>query len=98
MPLTDPVLTGPGAGRNSKKDAFVLCDPASGQRLYDAASVERMIVRVLRRAHGDAEPDDARAILDVAHSFADEIAAADPQFDRLPFIEAAVETGPRLVP
>jgi hypothetical protein len=57
-----------------------------------------MIARVLRRAHGDAEPDDARAILDVAHSFADEIAAADPQFDRLPFIEAAVETGPRLVP
>jgi hypothetical protein len=89
MPLTDPVLTGPGAGRNSKKDAFVL---------YDAASVERMIARVLRRAHGHAEPDDARAILDVAHSFADEIAAADPQFDRLPFIEAAVETGPRLVP
>jgi hypothetical protein len=54
-----------------------------------------MIARVLRRAHGTMEarnaPDEARAILSVAHSFADELATLDPRFDRLQFIKDATE-------
>jgi hypothetical protein len=37
------------------------------------------------------EPGEARAILGVAHSFADELAAANPCFDRLGFIKNATE-------
>jgi hypothetical protein len=55
--------------------------------------VDELVARVLRRAHQDAEavnaPSEARAILEVAHSFADELAAADPDFDRLEFISRA---------
>ena len=57
--------------------------------------VDEMVARVLRRAHQQAEavnaPSEARAILDVAQSFADELAAADPGFDRLQFIQSATE-------
>jgi len=53
----------------------------------------QLIADVLRRAHRIAEsagePDEARAIFHVAHSFADELATMNPQFDRLQFIEAA---------
>jgi hypothetical protein len=58
-------------------------------------AAEQLIARVLRRAHGTAEaldrPNEARAILDVAQSFADELATADLHFDRLRFIEDATE-------
>jgi hypothetical protein len=37
------------------------------------------------------EPDQARAILDVAQSFADELASADTGFDRLAFVAAVTE-------
>ena len=37
------------------------------------------------------EPNEARAILHVAHSFADELAALDPRFDRLQFIKDVTE-------
>jgi hypothetical protein len=54
-----------------------------------------LIVEVLRRAHLQADavdaPNEARAILHVAQSFADELAADDPEFDRLCFIEKATE-------
>jgi hypothetical protein len=54
-------------------------------------AVDQLIARVLRRAHGTAEaldrPDEARTILHLAHSFAEELATADPRFDRLRFIE-----------
>jgi hypothetical protein len=36
-------------------------------------------------------PDEARAILHVAHSFADELATLDPRFDRLQFIMDVTE-------
>jgi hypothetical protein len=36
-------------------------------------------------------PIEARAILHVAHSFADELATTNPRFDRLRFIRAATE-------
>ena len=59
----------------------------------DAAAVEEMIARVLGRAHRMAEelgaPSEARAIFHLAHSFADELAVVDPQFDRVTFIETA---------
>jgi len=59
----------------------------------DPVAVEELIARVLCRAHRAAEALDAtseaRAILEVAHSFADELATMNPQFDRLQFIEAA---------
>ncbi|HEV3377240.1 MAG TPA: hypothetical protein VG126_08165 [Thermoleophilaceae bacterium] len=54
-------------------------------------TVDQLIARVLRRAHGTMEaldaPEEARAVLHVAHSFADELAALDPRFDRLQFIK-----------
>ena len=56
---------------------------------------DQFIARVLRRAHHAAEaaqaPDEARAILDVAQLFADDLAQTDLPFDRLRFIEAVTE-------
>jgi hypothetical protein len=61
----------------------------------DTETVDQLIARVLRRAHLRAnahnEPNEARAILHVAHSFADELASADQRFDRLQFIHAATD-------
>jgi hypothetical protein len=37
------------------------------------------------------EPNQARAILHIAQSFADELATADPRFDRLQFMRDATE-------
>jgi hypothetical protein len=58
-------------------------------------TVDELIARVLRRAHGTMEaqdePEEARAVLYVAHSFADELATLDPRFDRLQFIRDATE-------
>ena len=58
-------------------------------------TVDQLIARVLRRAHRTAEaldtPNEARAILHLAQSFADELAAADPGFNRLRFIRDATE-------
>jgi hypothetical protein len=58
-------------------------------------TVDELIARVLRRAHGTmearGEPGEARAVLHVAHSFADELATLDPRFDRLQFIKEATE-------
>jgi len=58
-------------------------------------TVDQLIARVLRRAHRTAEavdtPDEARAILHLAQSFADELATADPAFDRLRFIKDVAE-------
>jgi hypothetical protein len=58
-------------------------------------AVNQLIARVLRRAHRTAEernsPNEARAILHIAHSFADELGAANPGFDRIRFIRAATE-------
>lgn len=59
----------------------------------DPIAVEQLIADVLCRAHATAEalnaPNEARAILQVAHSFADELATTNPQFDRMRFIDAA---------
>jgi hypothetical protein len=59
----------------------------------DPIAVEQLIADVLCRAHWTAEalnaPNEARAILRVAHSFADELATMNPQFDRMRFIDAA---------
>jgi hypothetical protein len=60
-----------------------------------AEAVDQLIARVLSRAHRTMEafnaPDEARAILHVAHSFADELAALDAEFDRLQFIKYITE-------
>jgi len=62
----------------------------------DAVAIEELIAHVLGRAHRRAErfnaPDEARAIFHVAHSFADELAGADPQFDRARFIRTATNS------
>jgi hypothetical protein len=59
----------------------------------DPVEVARFIARVLRHAHRKAmavnAPDNARGVLYVAHCFADELAPANPRFDRLRFIEEA---------
>jgi hypothetical protein len=52
---------------------------------------EQLIAHVLSSAHLTAEPNEARAILHVARTFADELAGVDPEFDRLEFIEVATE-------
>jgi hypothetical protein len=73
-------------------------DPRSTNRaLVEGAeeAVDQFVARVLRRAHESAEarnaPNEARAILEVAHLFADEWIASEPEFDRLGFVEAATE-------
>ena len=67
--------------------------PTNHTDLRERAAVIELIAHVLGRAHRAAEannePDQARAILHVAHSFADELQSADPEFDRVQFIEAA---------
>jgi acyl transferase domain-containing protein len=70
-----------------------------GQYTNDASlerepeTVDQLIARVLRRAHRTAAavdaPNEERAILQLAHSFADELATANPRFDRLRFIRTA---------
>ena len=65
---------------------------------WDPMAIEHLIARVLGRAHQAAEaldaPDEARAILHVAHSFADELAVMNPRFDRMGFIHAATTESP----
>jgi hypothetical protein len=73
----------------------------AGRYMHDALeegepeAVDELITRVLRRAHGTAEgldrPEEARAILHLAQSFADELATGDSCFDRLRFIHDATE-------
>jgi hypothetical protein len=61
----------------------------------DPEAVEQLIARVLGGAHRTMEaidaPHDARTILHVAHSFADELATLDPRFDRVQFIKDVTE-------
>jgi hypothetical protein len=61
----------------------------------DPEAVDQFVARVLRRAHQSAEArnaaSEARAILGLAHLFADELTASDPGFDRLGFVAAATE-------
>jgi hypothetical protein len=57
--------------------------------------IDELIARVLRRVHRAAEdlnmPGDARVILHVARSFADELAATNPEFDRLEFVRSVTD-------
>jgi hypothetical protein len=61
----------------------------------DREAVDQFVARVLRRAHESAEArnaaDEARAILGVAHLFADELTVSRPGFDRVGFVTAATE-------
>ena len=61
----------------------------------DPEAVDQLIARVLSRAHRTMEalnaPNEARTILHIAHSFADELTTLDPRFDRLQFIKAVTE-------
>ena len=61
----------------------------------DPEAVDQFVARVLCRAHRSAEArnaaDEARAILGVAHLFADELTAGHPGFDRFGFVAAATE-------
>jgi hypothetical protein len=60
---------------------------------YETA--DQLIARVLRRAHRMMEdlgaPNDARTILNVTQSFADELGRLDPDFDRLQFLKDVTE-------
>lgn len=83
----------PGADRNRQtNDSDTIADALIRG---DPVPVEQLIAHVLRRAHRMAEalsaPNEARAILHVAQSFADDLAIVDPQFDRLRFIQAATD-------
>ena len=69
--------------------------PAASPEVMDRPAIDQFIARVLHRSHQVAlalgEPDQARAILDVAQSFADELARTDAGFDRLAFLAAVTE-------
>ena len=81
-PGEEPVET----ARRITKELLVTDEPMA---------VDELVARVLGRAHhaacANAAPDEARMILRLAHLFADELAKTTPRFDRLRFIEAAVE-------
>lgn len=61
----------------------------------ETTRLDELIARVLHRAHEAAHvhaaPDEARVILHLAQSFADELARTNLQFDRPRFIKAALE-------
>jgi acyl transferase domain-containing protein len=69
--------------------------PAHTALERDPEAVDQLIARVLSRAHRRMEalnsPGEARAILHIAESFADELATLDPRFDRLQFIKDITE-------
>jgi acyl transferase domain-containing protein len=69
--------------------------PVSTALEMDPEAVDQLIARVLSRAHRRMEaqgsPDEARAILHIAESFADELATLDPRFERLQFIKDITE-------
>jgi hypothetical protein len=50
-----------------------------------------MLCRAHRKAHDRGQPEEARAILHVAHSFADELDSMSEEFDRLGFIHSATD-------
>jgi hypothetical protein len=58
-------------------------------------AIDEFIAGVLRRASQTVEPlrspSEHRTILRLAHLFADDLAQTDRSFDRLRFIEAAIE-------
>jgi hypothetical protein len=60
-----------------------------------AEEVIGKLVEVLGRAHQTAlaanEPGEARAILNVAQEFANELAGARPDFDRMRFLREITE-------
>jgi hypothetical protein len=64
---------------------------------WDWEAVEQWTVGVLERARqaaaATAGPDSVRGILYVTHCFADELATANPRFDRPTFV-TAVTSGP----
>jgi hypothetical protein len=61
-------------------------EPPAGDEL-----VARVLGQAHRAAYAHSAPDEARVILELAQSFADELAKTDLRFDRLRFIEAATE-------
>ena len=81
------------AGPDSRTAVGHFIHPALAEG--DPEAVDQFVARVLRRAHESAEarnePNEARAILGVAHLFADELTANHPGFDRLGFVAAATE-------
>jgi hypothetical protein len=58
-------------------------------------AVDEFVARVLDQAHQAAcannAPEEARVVLGLAHLFADELAKTNSRFDRLRFIQAAIE-------
>ena len=67
----------------------------SVENLDVVEAVDQFVARVLRRAHESAEARDAaneaRAILGLAHLFADELTGRVPGFDRFAFVAAATD-------
>lgn len=57
----------------------------------DSLVIAHLLGRAHRRAEAQNSPHEARVILHVAHSFADELETTDPRFDRERFIQAATE-------
>jgi hypothetical protein len=80
----------------SKENARPLRDLIGDELLRkEPETIDELIARVLRQAHQTAEdlntPSDARMILHMAHSFADELATRNPRFDRVGFVRAATD-------
>jgi hypothetical protein len=81
-----------------RSDSRSVVSPSVNHALVEGVpeAVDQFVARVLRRAHQTAEdrnePNEARAILGVAHLFADELTTSDPGFDRFGFVAAATES------
>ena len=80
---------------NPRVENAGVSDRSARERLVELGlvkDVEQFVARILREKHQAAlaagEPDGARVILEVAQWFADDIAATDPGFDRMAFIQA----------
>ena len=64
---------------------------ASEEISVDSQAIAHVLGRAHRTAVAQNAPNEARTILHVAHSFADELETTDPRFDRHGFMQVATE-------
>jgi hypothetical protein len=66
--------------------------PAVGDPVAVAKFVARVLRHACRTTLANNAPNDTRAVLYVTHCFADELASANPRFDRLGFVRAVTNS------
>ena len=68
-----------------------MSDYTHGELLVAEEAITEVLARAHRTAQAEDEPNEARAVLHIARTFADELAETDPEFDRVGFIEASMD-------